>query len=119
MASSAERIVNLDRSLRRSGQTVQIQRPAGSTDPTVFSATANCRASIRPKDVGLREVIISPTDLLNSTTWPDPDPQPSGDPLLPRKLDRIFANGMQLTIQNVHPIYLDNTLVRIELEASA
>jgi len=117
--SPAERIAALDRALARAGQAVQIQRPGGPTDPTNFSATADCRAQVVGTGVGTSAIIVSPTDLLNSATWPEANPPEVGDPLLPRKTDKIFVNGLQRTIQNVHPRYVDNVLIRVDIEAAS
>lgn len=118
--TSAERIRNLDAALMRAGQSVQIQRPGGATNnPTVFSATANCRAQVVASGVGTSAIIVSPTDLINSPTWPEPDAPSVGDALLPRKTDKIFVNGLQRTIQNVHPRYIDDMLIRVDIEAAA
>ncbi len=117
--SPAERIAGLDRALSRAGQAVQIQRPGGSTDPTHFSATAECTAQVRGTGIGTSAIIVSPTDLTNSSTWPEQNPPAVGDPLLPRKTDKIFVNGLQRTIENVHPRYVDNVLIRIDIEASS
>lgn len=116
--SPAERIAGLDRALARAGQQVQIQRPGGTTDTTHFSATAECRAQVVGTGIGTSAIIVSPTDLINSATWPEPNPPAVGDPILPRKTDKIFVNGLQRTIENVHPRYVDGVLVRITLDAS-
>jgi hypothetical protein len=118
--SPAERIANLDRALGRAGQSVQIQRPGGAVNnPTVFSATADCRAQVVASGVGTSAITVSPTDLLNSPTWPEQDAPAIGDALLPRKTDKIFVNGLQRTIQNVHPRYIDDVLIRVDIEAAA
>jgi hypothetical protein len=119
MATAAERIAALDRALSRTGQNVQIQRPLGATTPSEFSAIANCQAQVVASGVGTSAIVVSPTDLMNAVTWPEPNPPDVGDPILPRKTDKVFVNGLQRTIQNVHPRYLDDVLIRINLEVSA
>ena len=39
--------------------------------------------------------------------------------MMPRKTDKIFVNGLQRTIENVHPRYIDDMLIRIDIEASS
>lgn len=115
----AERIAALDRALSRAGQTVTILRPAGTTDIAHFSATVECRAQVRPSGIGLSAIIVSPTDLSNSSTWPETDVPQVGDPRVPRKTDRINFNGYQHTIENVHPRYIEDVLIRVDIEASS
>jgi len=119
MSSPGERIAALDRSLSRAGQTVTILRPAGTTDISHFSATVECRAQVVASGIGLSSIIVSPTDLSNSPTWPEPNVPLVGDPRVPRKTDRINYNGYQHTIENVHPRYIDDVLIRVDIEASS
>jgi hypothetical protein len=120
MSTPSERIARLDASLDRAGQIVQIQRPGGTTDITNFSATADCQAKVAGTGVGISEVILSPTSLINAPNWPEANPPQVGDPLLPRKTDKIFVNGLQRTIQNVYPRYTNGgVLIRVVLEVSA
>ncbi len=119
MSSPAEKIARLDASLAQNGQIVQLQRPGGTTDITNFSATADCQAQVVGTGVGTSAMIVSPTDLINSPTWPEANPPQVGDPLLPRKTDKVFVSGLQRTIQNVHPRYVRGVLIRIDIEASA
>ena len=116
----AEKIFHLDEALAETGQTVQIQRPAGATTPTIFSATVDCHAQVVSlPGFGKKEIIVSPTDLANGPNWPEPGVPRVGDTLMPRKTDKAYFNGQQHTIQNVHPRYSDNVLIRIVIEASA
>jgi hypothetical protein len=119
MSSPSEHIARLDASLARAGQIVQIQRPGGTTDITNFSATADCRAQVVGTGVGTAAIILSPTDLTNATNWPEANPPQVGDPLLPRKTDKVFVTGLQRTIENVHPRYIDDVLIRIDIDTSA
>jgi hypothetical protein len=116
-----ERIGRLDQGLARVGQRVQLQRTGSTTDPTSFSATADCQAQVISVGINNSQIIISPTDLLIAPFWPGVNTNPAdvGDLLLPRKTDKILVNGMQRQIQNVHPRYVDSVLVRVEIEASA
>jgi hypothetical protein len=89
--------------LARAGQIVQIQRPGRATDSTNFSATANCRAQVVGTGVGTAAIILSPTDLVNAPNWRSQTRRRVGDPLMPRKTDKLFITGLQRTIENVHP----------------
>jgi len=115
----AEKIFHLDEALMETGQTVVIQRPQGQSTPNAFSATATCRAQvISLPGFGKKEIILSPTDLANDPNWPEAGVPRVGDTLMPRKTDKAYFNGFQYTIQNVHPRYSDNVLIRVEIEAA-
>jgi len=112
-------IGNLDRIVRRFGENVQLQRPASPTTPTVYAAVANCRAFLRSEAlVGQAKVILSPTDLIREG-WPGASGAEVGDTLVPKKTDKIMAQGRQRTLEAVRPTYMDGILVRVELDVSA
>ncbi len=112
-------IGHLDRKISQVGEDVQLQRPAGPVTPTIYAATANCRAFVRSEtQVGIIKVILSPTDLIREG-WPGATGQDVGDPLVPKKTDKIFAQGRQRTMEAIRPTYMDGVLVRVELDASA
>jgi stage V sporulation protein SpoVS len=117
MATPAESIAALNASLDRTHQKVQIQRPGSATDPRSFAAVANCRGHVVPSSLGLANIIISPTDLFNAPDWPASTGSPVGDPVLPRRTDKMTVSGLQRTIQNVYPRYLaGDVLVRVTIQ---
>lgn len=92
----------LDRQLAAHGQTIQLRRGAAGT---VREGPGFVRGYDVEKVVGLvtladRKVIISPTDFGND---------------LPRASDDFATQGKLGKVQEVEPIYLADTLVRVEM----
>lgn len=94
-------IASLDRQLAAHGQTVSLKRGAGA----VRTGAGLVRGYDVEKVVGLitladRRVICSPTDF-------------GAD--LPRAQDAFLTQGKTGVVQEVEPIYMADTLVRIEM----
>ncbi len=116
-------IVALDRALAKVGQDIRLQRLTG-TQSIPFEVT--CRAVVRgyaPNELinGITQqdsfVILSPTEI-DAKGWPGP--QSSADPSnidrrVPRKGDRAFINGKARNVEAATGLYVDDTLVRIEM----
>jgi hypothetical protein len=123
----------LDRFLRNRGETVWLQRQAG-TGGAITRVRVKVRAWVR----SLMEeqligsitqqnfmVIISPTELFKAQ-WPGgltPSAPSFGiieprDQRIPVSSDAIFIRGTQRTIQNVQPVFDRGTCIRIEINCT-
>lgn len=117
-------IDELDSGLAEAGEVVSLVRLL--TGGATFAAVG-CPATIRgynPSDLvagsGIgqqdQQVIMSPTRL-RASGWPGTATRPPGDPLVPKQGDRIISNRGVLTVQAANGIYVESTLVRIEMQA--
>jgi hypothetical protein len=62
-------------------------------------------------------VIISATEIMNSSTWPGATPVGfPGDPRIPTRGDSISIEGRDRAVISAYPIYVDDELVRVNLE---
>lgn len=118
-------VASLDYHLAEAGEDITLQRYNGA----VFVDSVECRAAVRgyePHQLvgGIIQtdvkVIMSPTEIISSG-WPGPE-IPAGssdrDRRVPNKGDRIIRQGREFTIMNSNGgFYVDNELVRIELQA--
>jgi hypothetical protein len=121
-------IADLDAALAAVGETIRLVRLIGNPRTGQSSTEVACRAMIRgyaPSDLannsGItqqdQQIIVSPT-AIRAADWPGPGGQRGpGDPLVPRQGDRVLSNRGVLTIQAATGLYLDDTLVRIEIQA--
>lgn len=119
--SAAAEILELDRSLADVGEDLVIRRVTGTTSQT--NTDLAVRGSVRgyqPQELttniiqGDTKVILSPTQI-NAAGWPGV----SGgvlDHRVPRRGDKAIVQGKTLNIEAAAPIYVDNTLVRLELQ---
>jgi hypothetical protein len=107
----------LDRALKRAGQTVTLRRlpmidvvcPASVRGYSAQEFTSN----ITQQD---SKVILSPTQI-NAAVWPGP--QGAGpDIRIPNRNrgDLVIINGVNRTVQNGAGFYVEDVLVRIELQ---
>lgn len=128
-------IAELDRALAADGQDIELWRVQGSgVNPA--KVKVGCRAFVRRRAnkelVGAIVqnddwVIMSPSEIVR-TGWPGPwtpampgapaeaAQNPDRDYRLPRKGDKAVINGIERSVEVVKPIYLDNTLIRIEMQ---
>jgi hypothetical protein len=60
-----------------------------------------------------QQFVLSPSPLI-AGAWPGPGAPRGGDPLIPRKDDRIVANRVTMTIQAAAGVYVQGVLVRID-----
>jgi hypothetical protein len=60
-----------------------------------------------------QQFVLSPTALI-AGNWPGPGAPRGGDPLIPRRDDRIVANRVTMTIQAAAGVYVQGVLVRID-----
>lgn len=123
MSDAADAIAALDEALADVGQDIRLQRLTGSQ---AIPFEVKCRAIVRgyaPDELinGITQqdsfVILGPTEI-DRKGWPGP--QSSADPSnvdrrIPRKLDRVFINGKPRNVEAAVGIYVDDTLVRIEM----
>lgn len=123
MSYAASALAKLDAALGKAGQDIRLQRLTG-TQSIPFEVT--CRAVVRgyaPEELinGITQqdsfVILSPTQI-EAKGWPGPqisiDPS-SVDRRIPRKGDRVFINGKPRNVEAATGLYVDDTLVRIEM----
>jgi hypothetical protein len=119
-------IAALDRGIEQSGQTVTLRRSIGAS-PNQAVVNVDIRAMVRHYTAielldGLsqadRKIVISPTEV-NRIQWPGGvAPNYLVDPNVPVSvLDRLTIDGRLYNVQSANPIKIDNTLVRIELQA--
>jgi hypothetical protein len=124
-ASSME-IVELDRSLAVDGEDFVLRRVVGTNSP--INTDVFCRGFVRgyqPEELtvaiiqGDAKIILSPTQIVGGS-WPGGAP-PTGaaaalDRRVPRRGDKAVVQGRVLNIEAAAPIYIDNVLVRLELQ---
>lgn len=105
-------IADLDALIEERGETIRLQRlttgPEGEQSVFEAKVKANVRAA-SPSDLieaGARSTIIvlSPTALAASRF-----------PGLPRKDDPVYVQGDRMNIEEVAPVYVGDTLVRVKL----
>ena len=107
----AAMIMNLDRDLAFTGETVTLQRTAidGSTGAITVTQEVTCPAKFRtyfPQDLQAGDVqdinvILSPTGI--------------GAFGLPSRDDRIVIDGNPSNVEQIGPLYFDGQLVRVNL----
>jgi hypothetical protein len=119
-------IAQLDSALADAGEDFVLRRVNGVTNQTNVDVT--CRGFIRAFGTdelttniiqGDTKIIFSPTQII-AAAWPG-GPPPTGaaaaqDPRVPRRGDKAIVQGRVMNIQDSSPIYIDNVLVRIELQ---
>lgn len=119
-------IAELDRSLAVDGEDFVLRRVVGTNSPVNTDVT--CRGVVRgyqPQELttniiqGDAKIILSPTQII-ATSWPGGAPATGANAALdhrvPRRGDKAVVQGKVLNIEAAAPIYLDNVLVRIELQ---
>lgn len=120
MSFAQDMIDALDMGLAQAGETVRLMRMVASPGSGIASQVT-CLAVIRgyaPSDLvpgsGINQqdqkFIFSPTPIV-AANWPG-----NGN-FIPRQGDRIATNRGVLTVQAGAGIYVQDTLVRIELQA--
>lgn len=115
----AREISRLDRSLAKRGSPVTLRR-VGSPNVDVDLPAQMTFGRDLTEDGGVSQnefdVILSPTKIIEAG-WPGALAQTDGtDPLVPRRNDRIIANGRSYTVTAPNPAYLNGVLVRIDLK---
>jgi len=124
--ASLREITELDRSLAVDGEDFTVRRVVGTNSPV--NTDVSCRGFVRgyqPQELtttiiqGDAKIILSPTQII-AGSWPGGAP-PTGanaalDQRVPRRGDKAVVQGKVLNIEAAAPIYLDNVLVRIELQ---
>ena len=123
----AEAISMLDRQLKKHGQNVMLQRITNAAGGVQIKENCNCRAFVRsyaPDELvgGIvqsdSKVILSPTEIIREG-WPGPNSSTTPtnqDRRVPRKGDNCLIAGRIRNIENAMPFYLDDELVRIQLQ---
>ena len=119
----ATAISMLDRQLAAHGEDIRLQKLTG-TQQIPFEVV--CRAFVRgysPNELlaGISQsdvqVIISATQI-DAQSWPGPSlttALPTQDRRIPTKGDRVYIKGKPRNVESAQGIYLDGTLVRIEM----
>lgn len=121
----AQAIAMLDRQLAANGEDVTLQRWGGS--PLAVQASCTVRAFVRgyrPNELiagsgiiqGDTMATISPTQI-TAAGWPGDYADAVGDAQVPRQGDRLVVAGRTRVVQAAAPIYMNGTLVRVELQA--
>jgi hypothetical protein len=120
-------IAMLDRQLAKHGQAIMLQRITSAAGGVQVKANLQLQAFVRsfnPDELvgGIvqtdSKVILSPTEILREG-WPGPNSSAtptSQDRRVPRKGDNCRIAGRIRNIENAKPFYLDDELVRIELQ---
>lgn len=112
----------LNEALSIDGQDIVLRRFSGTTNRT--NIDVQCRAFVRhytakeltPNTVqGDTLVIMSPSEII-AAGWPGTQPPSATDARVPRKGDQVIVAGTPRNVESGYPIYLDNDLVRIELQ---
>jgi hypothetical protein len=120
----ASQIDALDRALKVAGQSITLRKVTGTTSQTFTDVI--CQANVRgysPQElVGAitqqdSKVIISPTEI-NSAVWPYAQFGYINDVRVPSKNrgDLVIINGQTRTVQAAVGIYVQDVLVRIEIQ---
>lgn len=117
MTQAETEIADLDYSLAADGQTITLTRGAASVDCAAFVRGLQGDALVDTVRQQEFTVIISPTQIA-AEVWPSaPDsPPPSVDASIPAKGDKVSIAGRQYTVQSALPIFIADTLVRINLK---
>ena len=113
----------LDVALAADGQDITLRRFIGTTNRT--NIDVQCRAFVRlytpqqltPNTIqGDTKVILSPTEII-AAQWPGAGQTPTAaDARVPRKGDQVIVAGTPRNVEAGYPIYLDDQLVRLELQ---
>jgi hypothetical protein len=118
-------IAALDRALVVAGLDCTLRRIYGQAGSTQTNSDVTVRAIVRsfqPQELaagiaqGNVKAILSPTEISQSG-WPYSEAASATlpDPSMPRRNDRLIADGRSYTVEAVNPISMGNKLVRIEL----
>lgn len=120
--SAADKVARLDRALQRAGEDVVLRRVVGATNQALIDAPV--RALVRgfkPAELvggiiqGDSLAIISPTGI-EAAQWPGGHAPQAADARVPVRNDKLIVQGRTRNIEAAAPIYVDGTLVRIELQ---
>lgn len=121
-ATSEMEVRELNSALAADGQDITLRRFSGTTTRT--NIDVQVRAFVRhyeakeltPATVqGDTKIIMSPTEII-AAGWPGAEPPGAADARVPRRGDQVLVVGTPRQVQNAYPIYIDNDLVRIELQ---
>ena len=123
-AEAALAIAELDQALADVGQDIELHRLVGTQ---LIPIKVRCRAIVRRYRAdelvgGITQnddrVILSPTEIIRAG-WPGPNSSATPterDRRVPRKGDKAVIAGVPRNIEVAMPVYVDNELVRIELQ---
>lgn len=124
MLGPSELIAALDATLDVGGSDLTLRRIVG-TLPNVAYIDAKVRGSVRSSGTrelasgiaqAVSQIVLSPSGIA-AAQWPGgSDPNAPVDPALPHRGDRVIIEGRIRDVEAVNPIYIDGTLVRIDLE---
>src|SRR4051812_12625298 len=114
MTQAAIEIADLDYSLALDGQTITLTRGAASVDCAAF--VRGLERDLMLDTIRQQEftVIISPTQIIDGV-WPSAPSSPpeTVDPSIPAKGDKVTIAGKVYTTIAALPIFIADTLVRI------
>lgn len=125
MTLAEQALANLNAALASDGENVEIRRLVGTQ---LIPINVDCRAFVRGYRAdeltsGIiqtdRKVILSPSEII-ATGWPGPNSSATPtdrDRRVPIKGDKAVIAGRVCNIEASTGIYIDNQLVRIELQA--
>jgi hypothetical protein len=117
----------LNRQLAKHGETVMLQRITSAAGGVQIKNNVQCKAFVRgyaPEELvgGIVQsdsrVILSPTEI-DKEDWPGPNSSTTPteqDRRIPRKGDNCKIQGRIRNIESSRPFYLNDVLVRIELQ---
>jgi hypothetical protein len=117
----------LNRQLAKHGETVMLQRITNAAGGVSIKNNVQCRAFVRgyaPDELvgGIVQsdsrVILSATEI-EREDWPGPNSSTTPtnqDRRVPRKGDNCLIQGRIRNIENAKPFYMNDQLVRIELQ---
>lgn len=131
MADPNDLIDELDRALDETGEDITLRHVSGTGDAQTFT-DVKCRARVLALTLeeiaaGIAQdnqsVIISPTQI-NDAGWPGAVLQQGSPPFnpdsrIPRiNIDQAIIQGRSRTITFVNPLFINGTLVRINMRVS-
>lgn len=122
MTRAEQEIADLDSTLAQDGESVVLRRVVHTTgtveydiDVTAFIQAVAMSELTQESTQSDYIVVLSPTEI-TATGWPY-SAVTGGDRRVPRKLDKIVRRSGTLTIQSADPIYMGDTLIRINAKA--
>jgi hypothetical protein len=125
--SAAQEIADLDHALLLDGEDIVLRRVKGTSQATTVNVDVTCRAFVRgfsaSELVGAitqqdSRVIVSPTQI-DAADWPADEADSTSliDPRIPRQNrgDKCIVQGRICAVQAAKGIWIDGTLVRIDM----
>lgn len=102
----------LDRQVQQHGQAVKLERLVANQPSIEKDGLRGFVRGYKPDEIGGgivqgdTLVVLSPTAIAGSAFEAD----------LPRRLDRVFTTGRRRTVESAEAVYMNDVLVRINLQ---